>query len=106
MRAKVERRSKRWSQQRWLLDTVLATIGVEWDQERLAHYARPAGPAAGPLLVAFGALAGHARNRADARVLARDLLRGAPAGLDEGLLSLSLSNLLCMENHYSLKSFL
>ena len=28
------------------------------------------------------------------------------AGLDEGLLSLSLSNLLCMENHYSLKSFL
>ena len=55
MRAKVERRSKRWSQQRWLLDTVLATIGVEWDQERLAHYARPAGPAAAGVFRAAGA---------------------------------------------------
>lgn len=28
------------------MDTVVETIGIEWDQERLAHYARPAGPAA------------------------------------------------------------
>ena len=46
MRGDVERRSKRWLQQRWLMDTVVETIGIEWEQERLSHYARPAGPAA------------------------------------------------------------
>lgn len=34
---------KRWQAQRWLLDTVIATIGVEWDQPRLAYSAAPAG---------------------------------------------------------------
>jgi fermentation-respiration switch protein FrsA (DUF1100 family) len=55
MRGDVERRSKRWLQQRWLMDTVVETIGIEWEQERLSHYARPAGPAAAGVFRAAGA---------------------------------------------------
>jgi dipeptidyl aminopeptidase/acylaminoacyl peptidase len=55
MRGEVNRRSKRWYQQRWLMDTVVETIGIEWDQERLVHYARPAGPAAAGVFRAAGA---------------------------------------------------
>ena len=40
MRKEIEKRSTRWFQQRWLMDTVMETIGVEWDQARLAHYAK------------------------------------------------------------------
>ena len=55
MRGDINRRSLRWSQQRWLLDTVVETIGIEWDQARLAHYAAPAGAAAGAVFRAAGA---------------------------------------------------
>lgn len=55
MRGEVNRRSKRWYQQRWLMDSVVQTIGIEWDQERLSHYARPAGPAAAGIFRAAGA---------------------------------------------------
>jgi len=34
---------KRWQAQRWLLDAAIRTIGVEWDQPRLAYMAAPAG---------------------------------------------------------------
>ncbi len=37
------------------MDTVVETIGIEWDQERLAHYARPAGPAAAGVFRPAGA---------------------------------------------------
>jgi len=33
---RMENRTRRWREQRWLLDTVLKTIGPEWDQGRLA----------------------------------------------------------------------
>ena len=55
MRGDINRRSLRWSQKRWLLDTVVETIGIEWDQARLAHYAAPAGAAAGAVFRAAGA---------------------------------------------------
>jgi dipeptidyl aminopeptidase/acylaminoacyl peptidase len=32
---RMENRTRRWREQRWLLDTVLKTIGPEWDQGRL-----------------------------------------------------------------------
>ena len=34
---------KRWNEQRWVLDAVIQTIGVEWDQPRLAYTMYPAG---------------------------------------------------------------
>ena len=37
------------------MDTVVETIGIEWDQERLAYYARPAGPAAAGVFRPAGA---------------------------------------------------
>ena len=33
---RMERRTKRWREQRWLLDSVIKTIGPEWDQGRLS----------------------------------------------------------------------
>ena len=29
---RVENRTKRWREQRWLLDSIIKTVGPEWDQ--------------------------------------------------------------------------
>lgn len=34
---------RRWKEQRWLVDAVVRTIGIEWDQARIASKSRPAG---------------------------------------------------------------
>ena len=34
---RMENRTKRWREQRWLLDSVIRTVGPEWDQGRLGH---------------------------------------------------------------------
>ena len=44
MRAKTEHKVKRWKDQRWLIDSVIAAIGMEWDQPRLNYTMYPAGP--------------------------------------------------------------
>ncbi|MCH7606420.1 MAG: hypothetical protein IH962_04630, partial [Chloroflexi bacterium] len=44
MHSEVERRMKRWQEQRWLLDAVVRIIGPEWDQGRLAGIVRAGGP--------------------------------------------------------------
>src|ERR1035437_7552040 len=44
MSATTERRMKRWQEQRWLLDAVIQTVGIEWDQARIAYTLRPCGP--------------------------------------------------------------
>ena len=49
------------------MDTVVETIGIEWDQERLAHYARPAGPAAAGVFRPAGARMKKSDNQAGAR---------------------------------------
>ena len=46
MGSEVDRRMKRWMEQRWLLDAVIRTVGLEWDQARLAYMAAPGGPEA------------------------------------------------------------
>ena len=38
-----EPRMRRWREQRWLLDTVVRTIGIEWDQARIGSKSRPLG---------------------------------------------------------------
>jgi hypothetical protein len=48
MSSKVDRRMKRWQEQRWILDTVIRTVGVEWDQARLAYMSAPGGPRRSP----------------------------------------------------------
>lgn len=37
---------RRFEEQRWLLDAVIRTVGIEWDQARIAAKARPIGPEA------------------------------------------------------------
>ncbi len=44
MRAKTEQMVKRWNDQRWLLDSVIQAVGMEWDQPRLGYTMYPAGP--------------------------------------------------------------
>ena len=46
MTTAAERRMKRWQEQRWLLDAVVQTIGLEWDQARVAYTLGPCGPEA------------------------------------------------------------
>ena len=41
-----ERRMKRWQEQRWILDNIIRTVGIEWDQPRIAYTAGPCGPKA------------------------------------------------------------
>ena len=53
--ATVDRRMKRWQEQRWILDAVIRTVGVEWDQHRLGYMSAPGGPLAGPEFRAVGA---------------------------------------------------
>jgi len=43
MASKSDRLMKRWQEQRWLLDAVIRTIGMEWDQARLAYMGAPGG---------------------------------------------------------------
>lgn len=34
---------RRWREQRWLIDAVVRTVGIEWDQARISSKARPIG---------------------------------------------------------------
>jgi cephalosporin-C deacetylase-like acetyl esterase len=46
MKAQSERRMKRFKEQRWLLDNIIRTVGVDWDQgrtHRLLSYLGPSG---------------------------------------------------------------
>jgi len=44
MSAKGDRRMKRWQEQRWILDAVIRTVGIEWDQGRVGYGSAPGGP--------------------------------------------------------------
>ena len=44
MQAKTEQRVKRWNDQRWVVDSVIQAVGMEWDQPRLAYTLYPCGP--------------------------------------------------------------
>ena len=36
-----EPRTRRWQAQRWLIDTTIRTVGMDWDQPRSAYLAAP-----------------------------------------------------------------
>jgi dienelactone hydrolase len=44
MRIETERKMKRWREQRWLLDQVIQTRGIDWDQARTGKILRNCGP--------------------------------------------------------------
>ena len=48
MESAIEGRMKRWQEQRWLLDVVVQTVGIEWDQRRIGYTLGPCGPEAAP----------------------------------------------------------
>jgi dienelactone hydrolase len=46
MRIETERKVRRWREQRWLLDQVIQTRGIDWDQGRTGKILRNCGPGA------------------------------------------------------------
>ncbi|OGA47876.1 MAG: hypothetical protein A3F74_24675 [Betaproteobacteria bacterium RIFCSPLOWO2_12_FULL_62_58] len=38
--------TRRWTEQRWLLDNIIRSVGVDWDQPRTISYNAPCGPEA------------------------------------------------------------
>ena len=44
MRIETERKTKRWREQRWILDQVIQTRGIDWDQGRTGKILRNCGP--------------------------------------------------------------
>ena len=44
MRAKTEKKTRRWQEQRWLLDQVIKVSGLDWDQGRTGKILRNCGP--------------------------------------------------------------
>lgn len=38
--------TRRWTEQRWLLDNIIRSVGVDWDQPRTISYNTPCGPEA------------------------------------------------------------
>ena len=38
--------TRRWTEQRWLLDNTIRAVGVDWDQPRSVSYNAPCGPEA------------------------------------------------------------
>ncbi len=44
MRIETERKMKRWREQRWILDQIIQTRGIDWDQGRTGKIIRNCGP--------------------------------------------------------------
>ena len=44
MRIETERKMRRWREQRWILDQVIQTRGIDWDQGRTGKIIRNCGP--------------------------------------------------------------
>src|SRR5689334_12773375 len=44
MRIETERKVRRWREQRWLLDQVIQSRGIDWDQGRSGKILRNCGP--------------------------------------------------------------
>ena len=38
--------TRRWTEQRWLIDNVIRSVGIDWDQPRSVNYNAPCGPEA------------------------------------------------------------
>ena len=44
MRIETERKMRRWREQRWILDQIIQTRGIDWDQGRTGKILRNCGP--------------------------------------------------------------
>src|SRR5438094_1045332 len=44
MKVETERKMKRWREQRWILDQIIQTRGIDWDQGRTGKILRNCGP--------------------------------------------------------------
>jgi dienelactone hydrolase len=78
--------TRRWSSQRWLVDNVIRSVGIDWDQPRSINYNAPCGPEANSdfatirervkkyddISPAFESAARHRETKARAAVLAEE----------------------------------
>jgi dienelactone hydrolase len=54
--------TRRWTEQRWLIDNVIRSVGIDWDQPRSINYNAPCGPEAN---ADFAAIRERVRKYAD-----------------------------------------
>ena len=53
MRIETERKMKRWREQRWILDQVIQTRGIDWDQGRTGKILRNCSNSLGKMFAAI-----------------------------------------------------
>ena len=77
--------TRRWTEQRWLLDNTIRTVGMDWDQPRSVYLSAPCGPQAA---ADFAAVRARIQKYADAapafEAVARRREGVAKAALDAG----------------------
>jgi dienelactone hydrolase len=77
--------TRRWIEQRWLLDNTIRSVGMDWDQPRSVYLSAPCGPQAS---ADFAAVRARIQKYADAapafEAVAKRREAAAKAGLDAG----------------------
>ena len=77
--------TRRWTEQRWLLDNTIRSVGMDWDQPRSVYLSAPCGPQAS---ADFAAVRTRIQKYADAapafEAVAKRREAAAKAGLDAG----------------------
>jgi hypothetical protein len=77
--------TRRWTEQRWLLDNTIRSVGMDWDQPRSAYLSAPCGPQAA---ADFSAVRARIQKYADAapafEAVAKRREGVAKAALDAG----------------------
>ena len=72
---------KRFEEQRWLLDNIVRTNGIDWDQPRSLYISGPCGPEGGADIA--GVRASHARHPGSCRTRLGEDPNGAAGGRAE-----------------------
>jgi len=94
--------TRRWTEQRWLIDNVIRSVGVDWDQPRTVSYNAPCGPEAN---ADFAAIREKVRKYADIgpafEATARRREAKAKAAEEEGALVTARQNYFMAAIHYA-----
>ena len=100
--ARGEPHMRRFSEQRWLIDNVIRSVGVDWDQPRTLSYNAPCGPEANP---DFAAIRDRVKKLADIapafETAARRREAKAKAAEEEGARVTARQNYFIAAIHYA-----
>jgi fermentation-respiration switch protein FrsA (DUF1100 family) len=94
MRTETERKVRRWREQRWILDQVIQTRGIDWDQGRTGKIVRNCGPGVEPDLTE---ICGRIQKFVD---IPREFSRGAERRREQGRSAEAAGKLSEARDHY------